>query len=55
MWKMIMTKKDSNALALKNIKGNIVKVQNVIHMTVTQNQCRVNFYVREIVRTTTLN
>ena len=26
VWKMIMTKKDSSALALKNIKGNIVKV-----------------------------
>lgn len=25
VWKMIMTKKDSNALALKNIKGNTVK------------------------------
>ena len=43
VWKMIMTKKDSNALALKNIKGNIVKVQNVIHMMVTQTQWRVNF------------
>ena len=38
VWKMIMTKKDSNALALKNIKGNIVKVQNVIHMIVIQTQ-----------------
>ena len=43
MWKMIMTKKDSNALALKNIKGNIVKVQNVIHMKVIQTQWGVNF------------
>ena len=48
VWKMIMTKKDSNALALKNIKGNIVKVQSVIYMMVTQTQWRVN--VREIVR-----
>ena len=38
VWKMIMTKKDSNALALKNIKGNIVKVQSVIYMMVTQTQ-----------------
>ena len=43
VWKMIMTKKDSNALALKNIKGNIVKVQNVIYMMVIQTQWRVNF------------
>ena len=43
VWKMIMTKKDSNALALKIIKGNIVKVQNVIYMMVTQTQWKVNF------------